>query len=268
MHYTKPLNRVKLQTLAFGTYIPMRCLIISDIHANLAALKAVLEDAANQFDIIWCLGDTIGYGPDPNECVALLREHRHICLSGNHDWAALKELDLRGFNADARASVEWTQEHITSATYDYLHALPSLLIKSSYTLAHGSPRQPVWEYILDPLTAERNFSAFETITCLVGHTHVPALYFLPDGDPQVQVCEPREPQWHEPVYLNSGRWIVNPGSVGQPRDGNPDAAYAILDPEQDTWEHKRIQYPVEVTQRRMREQDLPSRLIERLAQGH
>jgi predicted phosphodiesterase len=245
----------------------MRCLIISDIHANLAAFEAVLADAGD-FDLIWCLGDTIGYGPDPNECIALLRRHPHICLSGNHDWAALGKLDLRGFNADARTSIEWTHRHITPATRAYLQALPPSIVQSGYTMAHGSPRQPVWEYILDPLTAERNFKAFKTDACLVGHTHVPAMYFLPDGEPDRQMCEPREPEWRHPIHLNSGRWIVNPGSVGQPRDGNPDASYAMLDLEEKKWEHRRIAYPIEITQRRMRQQDLPPRLVERLAQGH
>jgi len=244
----------------------MRCLVLSDIHANLTAFEAVLDDAG-RFDFIWCLGDVIGYGPDPNECVARLREHPHLCLSGNHDWAALGKIDLRGFNSDARISSEWTRQHLTPAARAYLQSLAPSLIESGYTLAHGSPRQPVWEYILDPLTAEHNFSAFTTTACLVGHTHIPAMFYLPEDLTNSQHCEPRSPLWNQPVHLNSGRWIVNPGSVGQPRDGNPDASYAILDLDENMWEYRRIRYPVHETQRRMREQGLPSRLIERLAQG-
>jgi len=245
----------------------MRCLILSDIHANLAALETVLADAGH-FDFMWCLGDVIGYGPDPNDCVARLREYPHICLSGNHDWAALGKLDLRGFNNDARLSAEWTRQRLDPAARAYLQALPPSRIESGYTLAHGSPRQPIWEYILDPLTAGHNFEAFHTDICLVGHTHIPAMYYLPHDAANGTGCESRLPQWNKPVYLNSGRWIVNPGSVGQPRDGNPDAAYAMLDLQDNTWEYRRVRYPVPDTQRRMREQGLPPRLIERLAQGH
>lgn len=245
----------------------MRCLVLSDIHANLAALDTVLADSG-RFDFIWCLGDVIGYGPDPNECVARLREHPHLCLSGNHDWAALGKIDLRGFNTDARISAEWTQRNLSSASRAYLQALPPYTVEGSYTLAHGSPRQPIWEYILDPLTADHNFTAFKTTICLVGHTHIPGMFHLPDGSSDGQHCEPRAPLWNKALHLNSGRWIVNPGSVGQPRDGNPNASYAVLDLEENTWEYRRIPYPVQDTQRRMREQGLPLRLIERLAQGH
>jgi len=242
----------------------MRYLVISDLHANLAAFDAVLEDAGH-FDFIWCLGDVIGYGPDPNACVTRLREFPHIGLSGNHDWAALGKLDLRGFNTEARISAEWTAQQLDPAARAYLQALPPSRIEAGYTLAHGSPRQPIWEYILDPATAEMNFAAFATVICLVGHTHIPATYFRPDNG---LGCEPRSPQWNLPTHLNSGRWICNPGSVGQPRDGNPDASYALLDLEDHVWEFRRVKYPIQETQRRMRKHGFPARLIERLAQGH
>ncbi|HEY4689209.1 MAG TPA: metallophosphoesterase family protein [Anaerolineae bacterium] len=245
----------------------MRYLIVSDIHANLVALDAVLQDAGH-FDAIWCLGDVIGYGPDPNECVARLREFPHICLSGNHDWAALGKLDLRGFNAEARISAEWTAQQLDPSTRAYLQALPPSRVEAGYTLAHGSPRQPIWEYILDPVTAELNFSAFVTVACFVGHTHIPVVYHLPDGATGPHNCEPRTPQWNQPIHLNSGRWIVNPGSVGQPRDGNPDSSYTILDRENNVLEYRRVRYPIQETQRRMRKHGFPARLIERLAKGH
>jgi len=245
----------------------MRCLVVSDIHANLAAFDAVIYDVG-YFDLVWCLGDIVGYGPDPNECVARLRQFPHISLSGNHDWAALGKLDLRGFNADARFSAEWTAHQLTPASRVYLQALPPSRVEIDYTLAHGSPRQPIWEYILDPMTAGHNFELFDTHTCLVGHTHVPAVYFMPDGVNNPRSCITHTPHWNQAIHLNSGRWIVNPGSVGQPRDGQPDASYAILDLNNNTWEHRRVRYPLQETQRRMRERDLPPRLIERLAQGH
>lgn len=142
----------------------MRILIISDIHANLAAFEAVLADAKNQWDYVWCLGDVVGYGPDPNECCDLLKTLPHLCLAGNHDWAALGRLDIRTFNADARKAVTWTQETLKPENVAYLDALPTTFVLGPYTLAHGSPREPVWEYILDPLVAALNFPHFETPT--------------------------------------------------------------------------------------------------------
>ena len=244
----------------------MRCLLISDVHGNLAALEAVILDAG-QFDMIWCLGDMVGYGPNPNECLALLRKYPHICLAGNHDWAVLGKLDMRGFNTDARSADLWTRSVLDDEALAYLDALEPQRVEQDFTLVHGSPRQPVWEYILDPLTAELNFPIFRTRVCLVGHTHVPTSFYMPDTNDD-HLCEPRAPRYHQPVSLTSGRWIVNPGSVGQPRDGNPRSAYAILDSEARTLEHRRVEYPIETTQRRMRDVKLPYRLIERLAMGH
>jgi predicted phosphodiesterase len=244
----------------------MRYLVISDVHGNLAALDAVIRNAG-QFDMIWCLGDMVGYGPDPNECIARLREYPHVCLAGNHDWAVLGKLDMRGFNTDARSANQWARSVLDPDAMAYLDSLEPQYVEQNYTLAHGSPRQPIWEYILDPLTAELNFPAFETPICLVGHTHVPISFYMPDSSDD-HLCEPRAPRYNQPVSLASGRWIINPGSVGQPRDGNPRAAYAILDPEASTLEHRRVEYPVGLTQSRMRAVKLPHRLVERLAVGH
>lgn len=241
----------------------MRVLIISDIHANLTAFKAVLSDAEGVWDKIWCLGDLIGYGPAPNECVALLREHDHISLSGNHDWAVLGKLDIKTFNYEAQAAIEWTQNEISVETRTYLEGLPSKSVHAPFTLAHGSPRQPVWEYILDPYTAVMNFSHFDTPYCLVGHTHVPIL-FEEVNNREVIV---REPIYAEPIHLNQKRLIINPGSVGQPRDSDPRAGYALLDTEEMTWEHRRVCYDINETQDRMRENGMPPRLIKRLEYG-
>lgn len=246
----------------------MRCLIVSDVHANLAAFEAVLEDAG-EFDVIWCLGDMVGYGPDPNECVSRLRKYKHVCLSGNHDWAALGKLDLSGFNADARRANEWTQNTLRPSVRNYLQGLqPKRVEQADFTLAHGSPRQPIWEYILDSITAELNFTAFDTRICLVGHTHIPLAFYLPDQLANNHLCEAYLPRYNRLFELEGGRWIINPGSVGQPRDGNPAAAYAILDCDNNTFEHRRVRYDVQVTQARMREAGLPARLADRLALGH
>jgi diadenosine tetraphosphatase ApaH/serine/threonine PP2A family protein phosphatase len=242
----------------------MRILIISDIHANLTAFETVLEDAKNDWEYVWCLGDVVGYGPDPNECVSLLRTLPHLCLAGNHDWAALGRLDIRTFNPDARKAVDWTRDTLTPENTMYLEALPTTFVIGNYTLAHGSPREPVWEYILEPLIAALNFPHFETPYCLVGHTHQPIIYeqISENGDTEAIM-----PAYGQLRQLNGRRQIINPGSVGQPRDANPDAAYAILEMESNRWEHRRVPYDIAAVQKRMRQHDLPERLIARLEHG-
>jgi diadenosine tetraphosphatase ApaH/serine/threonine PP2A family protein phosphatase len=242
----------------------MRILIISDIHANLTAFETVLNDAKGDWEYVWCLGDVVGYGPDPNECVELLRTLPHLCLAGNHDWAALGRLDIRTFNPDARKAVTWTRETLTSENTDYLDALPTTFVIGNYTLAHGSPREPVWEYILEPLIAALNFPHFETPYCLVGHTHQPVIYEQLNDDGETAAVPPT---YRQTRLLNGRRQIINPGSVGQPRDANPDAAYAILDVEKNTWEHRRIPYDVPAVQKRMRGFGMPERLVTRLEHG-
>jgi predicted phosphodiesterase len=241
----------------------MRVLIISDIHANLAAFEAVLTDAKGEWDVIWCLGDLVGYGPDPNECVALLRQHEHISLSGNHDWAVLGKLDIDNFNREAQIAIRWTREAISQVSFDYLATLPPQLDKAPFSLFHASPRHPVWEYILDAYTASINFDHFDTPYCLVGHTHVPVM-FVEEEPHNVIICPPEN---DTPVQLGSTRLIINPGSVGQPRDSDPRAAYAFLDTDHLTFEHKRVAYPVEVTQEKMRQYGIPNRLVRRLEYG-
>jgi diadenosine tetraphosphatase ApaH/serine/threonine PP2A family protein phosphatase len=238
-------------------------LIVSDVHANLVALEAVLADAPD-FDEVWCLGDLVGYGPDPNECVERIRELPHLCLAGNHDWAVLGKLDLRSFNTDARVANTWTRSELTPAAHEYLIGLPTDLEQDGIFMAHASPREPVWEYVLDTSLAYANFAHFSTTYCLVGHTHVPIIFEL---DEELQRCEPLAPSLAGPMKLGPHRAIINPGSVGQPRDGDPRASYAMLDTEQMTWEFRRVPYSVEITRERMRARGLPSRLIERLEVG-
>jgi diadenosine tetraphosphatase ApaH/serine/threonine PP2A family protein phosphatase len=226
-------------------------------------LEHGLADAEGEWDKIWCLGDLIGYGPDPNECVALLRQHDHISLSGNHDWAVLGKLDANTFNHEARQAIDWTRAALTEETRDYLDALPTMRVDGAFTLAHASPRQPVWEYILDAHTAAINFDYFDTNYCLVGHTHVPIIF--ESQDPNTIVLHP--PNYDGVIELNGMRVIINPGSVGQPRDSDPRAAYAILDLDEMTFEYRRVIYPVAETQARMRAAGMPSRLIKRLEFG-
>ena len=242
----------------------MRILVISDIHANLTAFETVLEDAKGDWEYVWCLGDVVGYGPDPNQCVDLLKTLPHLCLAGNHDWAALGRLDIRTFNPDARKAVNWTRESLTQENTAYLEALPTTFVIGQYTLAHGSPREPVWEYILEPIVASLNFSHFETPYCLVGHTHQPVVYELLNEQGDTDMIAP---VYRQTRSLNGHRVIINPGSVGQPRDQNPDAAYAILDVERNIWEHRRVPYDIASVQKRMAQADMPERLIARLAHG-
>lgn len=241
----------------------MRILIISDIHANLIAFETVLAQAKGKWDMLWCLGDVVGYGPDPNECVALLREQKHLSLSGNHDWAVLDRLDIFSFNADARSAISWTQNILNEENRSYLDDLPSMVVEAPFTLAHASPRHPVWEYILDQNTAAANFSYFETPYCLVGHTHAPVI-FEEIGEEEANI---RPAAYGQTLKLNSSRLIINPGSVGQPRDSDPRAAYAILDTKKMTWEHFRVEYDIPAVQERMRKHGLPYRLVVRLEYG-
>jgi len=241
----------------------MRILVISDIHANLPAFKAVLDDAAGKWDQIWFLGDLIGYGPNPNECVDLLRKQDHICLTGNHDWAALDKLDINDFNEEAQTTVIWTRNRLTAENFTFLEEQPASQVVGAFTLAHASPRHPVWEYIIEYETALENFAHFDTPYCLVGHTHFPVLFAEKETDDLLIY----NPTYAESIYLEDTRAIINPGSVGQPRDSDPRAAYALLDTDKLTWEFYRVSYPIAETQKQMRELGLPEPLVLRLAYG-
>jgi len=242
----------------------MRYLVLSDIHSNLEAFQSVLDDAG-PVDEIWCLGDVVGYGPDPNACVELLRSQGHICIAGNHDWATLGKLDLRDFNPDAREANLWNRKQLSAENLAYLDALPETLVRGDFTLTHGSPRHPIWEYIIYPSTAEVNFQHFQTPYCLAGHTHTPVIFRLQSGSETEAEALP--PALNEGMALRGERLIINPGSVGQPRDGDPRASYALLDDEVMTIMHCRVAYPLETTQSKMMEHGLPLRLVLRLGYG-
>ena len=242
----------------------MKILVISDIHANLTAFEAVLANCAGEWDYVWCLGDVVGYGPDPNECVDLLKTLPQLCLAGNHDWAALNRLDVKTFNPDARRAAEWTQATLTAENTRWLEHLPVTFVIGDYTLVHASPREPIWEYILEPAVATLNFPHFETPYCFVGHTHQPVIYSLPETSTNARSSPPRYNEAHQ---LNGKRQIINPGSIGQPRDQNPKAAYGMLDLRKGIFEHRRIPYDIRAVQRRMLNYNLPERLITRLEHG-
>jgi len=241
----------------------MRVLVLSDIHANLTALNRVLEDASS-FDAVWCLGDLVGYGPDPNECIDRVQKLPKLtCLIGNHDLAALGSIPLHRFNADASASVAWTRGQLTDASSAYLASLKAKTLMPPFTLAHGSPRQEVWEYILDHHGADRNFDILETDYCLIGHSHLPLGFVRFPGE---SYCLPVQLPVGVPLGLTP-RMILNPGSVGQPRDLDPRSAYSLLDTEALTWEPRRVAYAVADVQERILEAGLPERQAIRLVGG-
>jgi predicted phosphodiesterase len=241
----------------------MKILVMSDIHGNFNALNAVLHDAG-KVERVWCLGDLVGYGPDPNECIKKIRSLKNcICLMGNHDSAVLGNMDMEAFNRDARLSVEWNQRIIKPENMNFLKHLPEKHVEDRVTLVHGSPRNPVWEYILDWQVAMNNFDYFETDLCFVGHTHIPVIFQMIEEElgSQLQILSPVGP-----VEL-IGKAIVNPGSVGQPRDRDPRAAYALFDTESKIWEPRRIAYNVVEVQERITKNGLPERNAVRLSDG-
>lgn len=243
----------------------MRVLIVSDIHSNYTALETVLA-VAGSFDQLWNLGDTIGYGPRPNECVIAMRAHADISLSGNHDLACLGKIDLNDFNPDARTANLWNGKQLEAANRDALDALlPARVVDERFLLAHGSPREPVWEYLLARSQAEENFELFTQQACFIGHSHVPLIVRC---DPQGYTNDPELAEADALIELRPGwRYFFNPGSVGQPRNQDPRAAYAILDTDASTILFKRIEYDVAQTQRQMRDARLPPALIRRLEYG-
>ena len=240
----------------------MRIAVLSDIHGNLPALEAVLA-ALKPYDAIWQLGDIVGYGPLPNEVVARLADEKATGVRGNHDSAAIGQLDTDSFNDDARAAVEWTAETITTETREWLAALPLQMVEGSFTLVHGSPRDPTWEYIFTAETARVNMKKFQTSYCLVGHTHVPFV-FVQGKSGRVDSAIAAD---GSVIELDRTRVIVNPGSVGQPRDGDPRASAMVIDTEANTIEWHRVEYPIETVKRLMTDLGLPQRLVQRLDFG-
>jgi predicted phosphodiesterase len=242
----------------------MRVLVISDVHANRTALEAVLADAG-EVDATWCLGDLVGYGPDPEASVEIIRSIPNLtCIKGNHDAAALDSSNLAIFNADARRSLTWTRSQLSERSLEFLKNLPGVLVeRSDVSLVHGSPRDPIWEYILNTVTARYNFGAFTTRWCCVGHSHLQCLFELDEKKDLVDlvIAPPGKP------HDLSHRAILNPGSVGQPRDRNPMAAYAIYRPKNHSWEPRRVAYDIPSVQARIRAAGLPEKHAARLAEG-
>jgi len=239
----------------------MRVAVLSDIHSNAHALEAVLE-AIGPHDQLWVLGDIVGYGPHPDRVVERLGAEGAIAVQGNHDAAALGRIPMGTFNDLARAAVEWTATTMAAATRDWLADQPDTRVEGEFTLAHGSPRDPLWEYLLSVPAARLNLAAFSTPYCLVGHTHYPLTFR--DDDGRIEVLRARD---GTRLRLDGRRCILNPGSVGQPRDGDPRASAMLLDTDAGEVEWRRIEYPVQETQRAMRGLPLPRPLADRLDLG-
>jgi predicted phosphodiesterase len=241
----------------------MRVAVISDIHGNLHALEAVLAEIEREdVEEIWCLGDVVGYGARPNECCDLVRERATIALCGNHDLAVLGTLDVADFSGDAGAAARWTATVIGDEQRTWLATLEPLAQRNEIELYHASVRDPVWEYVLSEHVALQSLLATEASVVLVGHSHV-ALALAWDGS---ELDGGAAPDGTE-AGLAGRRWLLNPGSVGQPRDGDPRAAWLLIDDAARRAAFRRVSYPIAETQAEIREQGLPDTLATRLAHG-
>jgi diadenosine tetraphosphatase ApaH/serine/threonine PP2A family protein phosphatase len=241
----------------------MRVAVISDIHSNLHALEAVLADIqAEAPDEVWCLGDIVGYGAQPNECVDAVREAVRLSLSGNHDLAVLGTIDVAAFSGDAGAAARWTRTVLGESQAEWLGGLKPSADRAGFQLFHGSPRDPVWDYVLSEEIAKASILQTTAPLLLVGHSHI-ALALRWDGE---QMSGGLAPAGTE-VDLGGGRFVLNPGSVGQPRDGDPRAAWLLIDEEAGRAAFRRVPYPIVRAQAAIRAYGLPEGLAARLTHG-
>jgi diadenosine tetraphosphatase ApaH/serine/threonine PP2A family protein phosphatase len=250
-----------------GTLGALRVAVISDVHSNLPALQAVLGAIeAIEVDEIWCLGDVVGYGADPDACTELVADRCDICLVGNHDLAVLGGLDISAFSDAAAEAVGWTRESAAEQTVEFLAELEPAGLRAGLGLYHASPRDPIWEYVLSVEQADGCFDVQPQRVCLIGHSHVSLFFTRPaPGEPG----ETRGAQSGDDALLDlrRGSWLVNPGSVGQPRDGDPRAAWMELDTERQSGRFHRIAYDIERAAEPILAAGLPNHLAERLYLG-
>jgi predicted phosphodiesterase len=242
----------------------VRVAVFSDVHGNLHALEAVLAAIGRDApDTVWCLGDVVGYGPRPNECCARVAEHADLCLVGNHDLVVLDRLDVAEFSHDAAESARWTASVLTAESRRFLEALAPNATRDGVDLYHASARDPVWEYVLTAEAALVSLALTRAPIVLVGHSHVALALSLADE----RLDGGLAPGGAELALGGAERWLINPGSVGQPRDGDPRAAYLILDLNEKQASFRRVAYPIEQTQEEVRERGLPEALAARLEHG-
>lgn len=238
--------------------------VLTDIHGNRQALEAVLADAdAAEVREVWCLGDVVGYGADPNDCCALVRERARVCLAGNHDLAVTGQIDTEDFARGAGIAADWTREVLHPEHLEWLSGLRPSSSRGGVGLYHGSPRDPVWEYVVSTLLAELCLDAQEERVACIGHSHVALSFHRPEGEP----AGGESRRAGDVADLSTGEWLLNPGSVGQPRDGDPRAAWLLLDLEGATASWRRVEYDVEGAAAAIRAARLPGSLAERLQYG-
>jgi diadenosine tetraphosphatase ApaH/serine/threonine PP2A family protein phosphatase len=243
----------------------MRIAVVADVHANLEAFQAVLAHASEggEVDELWSLGDIVGYGPDPSACIALLHTYPHVALAGNHDYAATGAITTQDFNPYAAEAIDWTAKQLSLEDQLWLSNLSAVHIEGDFTLAHGSLNDPIWDYLVSPSSARYHLEHQTTPYGLVGHSHLPHLYT--EGQTRMQEAPIAD---GENVSLGSRRIVANPGSVGQPRDGDPRAAYCLYDTDKRQLSFHRVPYDIEMTQAKMRSVGLPEYLVTRLSEGH
>jgi len=242
----------------------MKVAVISDIHGNRQAFESVLEAVArSDAEELWCLGDLVGYGADPDACVELARRHAAVCLAGNHDLAAIGAVPLAAFSRGAGISVQWTREVMRPANLEFLAALRPQGQEGTLGLYHASPRDPVWEYVLSALLAGLCLDEQRERICLIGHSHVALAFARLPGE--IATGEPRRAGAE--LDIGHGEWLLNPGSVGQPRDGDRRAAWLLLDLDAWTASYRRTDYDVAGAAAAIRAARLPDSLAERLGYG-
>ncbi|MFC1872532.1 metallophosphoesterase family protein [Chloroflexota bacterium] len=243
----------------------MRYALLADIHANLEAFNAVLDDIVGKggVDEYWCLGDIVGYGADPAACIKKLKSLKGVVVAGNHDLAAIDRASMAELNPDAAIACRWTKTQLSIEDIAFLEALSQVAIKNNFTLVHGSPRNPAWEYLISASLATQNFAFLDTPYCLVGHTHVPMVYR--EEDDGTALGSRLQPGIR--LLLGGTRLIINPGSVGQPRNGDTRASYAIYDTDTSRVHPHRVEYDIYATQRKILDAGLPIRLATRLVRG-
>jgi predicted phosphodiesterase len=242
----------------------LKVAVISDIHANRHAFEATLEAVADSdASELWCLGDLVGYGAEPDACVELAQRHAAVCLAGNHDMAVTGELPLAEFSRGAALAAQWTREVMDPANIEFLKGLSPQGREGTLGLYHASPRDPVWEYVLSTLLAELCMDTQDERVCLIGHSHVALSFVRRDGEPTTG--EPRRDG--DSLDLAAGEWLVNPGSVGQPRDGDPRAAWLLIDTDAMAADFHRTAYDIAGAAAAIRAARLPDSLAERLEYG-
>jgi predicted phosphodiesterase len=242
----------------------MRIALLSDVHGNLPAFEAVLGDVEEEsVEEVWCLGDLVGYGAEPDGCVELARNHCDLSLAGNHDLVVTGDIPISDFSASAAAAARWTQETIGAEALAYLKRLEPADPGREPALYHASPRDPVWEYVLSTWQAEECIAAMEPRVGAIGHSHV-ALYFQAQAGGETTGAQTPD---GTSLDASEGRWLINPGAVGQPRDGDPRAAWLLLDTSAWNVEWRRVEYPVEEAAKAITEAGLPTVLGERLYTG-